>query len=74
MNRGLSDSGSVYIQSGGIGSVICVADINLGEDVNAYYTITPPTKTETKYKDVQREKQVTAYRPVTKYKTEQQCS
>ena len=28
----------------------------------------------TKYKDVQRERQVTAYRPVTKYRTEQNCS
>ena len=27
----------------------------------------------TKYKEVQRERQVTAYRPVTKYKTEQKC-
>ncbi|MFA5797345.1 MAG: hypothetical protein WC916_04895 [Candidatus Woesearchaeota archaeon] len=26
-----------------------------------------------KYKDVQKERQVTAYRPVTKYKTEQKC-
>ena len=30
-------------------------------------------KEVTKYKEVQREKQTTAYRPVTKYKTEQKC-
>jgi len=28
----------------------------------------------TKYQEVQRERQVTAYRPITKYRTEQQCS
>jgi hypothetical protein len=43
----------------------------------AYEPIDLPTKQVCKdiinYKDVQRERQVTAYRPITKYRTEQKC-
>jgi len=42
----------------------------------AYFTSIPTKQVcrdVTKYKEVQRERQVTAYRPVTKYKTEQKC-
>lgn len=49
------------------------------ESVTCYYRLTnQPQRQECKdvikYRDVQKEKQVTAYRPVTKYKTEQKCN
>ena len=71
--RKLYDSQSLYINSGETIEFTCEADVDLSEDVKGTYTVTPPTKTIVKYKDVQREKQVTAYRPVTKYKTETVC-
>ncbi len=74
IDRTLYDSQTLFVQSGEITRFKCVADVDLGEDVAPTYSVTPGTKTETKYKDVQRERQVTAYRPVTKYKTEQVCN
>lgn len=73
IKRTLSDSHSDYIKQGDTYTFTCVADTNLGEDVELTYNIIPPTKPEVKYKEVQRERQVTAYRPVTKYRTEQRC-
>lgn len=74
IKRTLSDSASNYVKPGDVGNFDCVADTDLGEDIDFTYQVVAPTKSVTSYKDVQRERQVTAYRPVTKYKTETQCS
>jgi len=73
LKRELYDSKSLYVKPGNTETFNCVADVNLGEDVELTYDVTPPTKSVTKYKDMQRERQVTAYRLVTKYKTEIVC-
>lgn len=73
LSRMLYDNQQVYVNNGNTETVRCRADVDMGEDVELTYAVDAPTKTETEYKDVQRERQVTAYRPVTKYKTEQQC-
>ncbi len=68
VDRNLQDSQTQFVQSGESKTFRCVADVNLGEDVRMTYSVTPGTKTVTKYKDVQRT------RSVTKYRTETQCS
>ena len=69
------DSGEIYIQPGEVETILCEANVDLGTDVKLEnFKITPPTKTELAYKEVQRERQVTAYRPVTKYRTEEVCN
>jgi len=66
---------SRYVKPGETEVLMCEADVDFGEDVELEdYIVTPPTKKETRYKDVQRERQVTAYRPVTKYKTKIVCN
>ena len=65
----------IYIKPGDTGEILCVGDVDLGVDVElTNFKVTPPTKKETRYKEVQREKQVTAYRPITKYKIETVCN
>jgi len=62
---------STYIMPGEEKDFISEIDIDLGEDFNANYKVTPPkktlSKTVTKYRDV------TKYRTVTKYKSEEVC-
>ena len=47
-------------------------DIDLGEDFNVDYTVTPSEKTLTR--TVTKYRTITKYRPVTKYRTEQRCT
>lgn len=74
LNREFSDIQNMYIKPGNIETLKCISDVDMGEDIRMTYIVTPPTKTITDYKEVQREKQVTAYRPVIKYKTETICN
>jgi hypothetical protein len=74
LNNEFSQQLSTYVKPGENEILICEADVDFGEDVQLVdYTITPPTKTGTGYKDVERTRQVTAYRPITKYKTDVIC-
>ena len=73
LNNEFSDTITKYVKPGNMEILECTADIDIGEDIEARYSVNPPTKTETKYKDVQRERQVTAYRSVTKYRIEEKC-
>jgi hypothetical protein len=73
LTKTIPASSSAYINPGEVEGLICKVDIDFGEDVEITYNIAPPTKTVTKHKDVQREKQVTAYRPVIRYRTETIC-
>ncbi len=71
---------SLYPQeSGSIGVIWTISgeENNRKDDKYSYNVITIPTKKVCKdvikYKEVKKERQVTAYKPVTKYKTEQKC-
>ncbi len=68
LNREFSDSKQGYVKPGEWAYFECKANTNLGEDTKLTYHITPPTKSEMKYKDVQR------IRTITKYKTEKKCN
>ncbi len=71
--RNLYDTRSQYVKPGDTERFECKVDIDWGEDVKLTWSVNPPTKSVTKYEEVQRERQVTAYRPVTMYKTETIC-
>ncbi len=62
------DSGEVFVNSGERGDVTCAIDLGITEDVEMTFTVTPSTKEETDYKDVQRTK------TITKYRTEEICN
>ncbi len=64
-----------YVKPGESEKFICEANIDLGEDIKfKSYIVEPPTRKETRYKEVQRERQVTAYRPIIKYRIEEVCN
>ncbi|MEK6872044.1 MAG: hypothetical protein AABX16_04035 [Nanoarchaeota archaeon] len=67
VNRNLQDFNSGYVKPGDSVNIICRADIDYNEDVVVNYDVTPPTKIETRYKDVTRT------RTITKYKQEYRC-
>ena len=68
LNRNLYDSQTLFIQAGETKKFTCIADTDLGEDVKGSYIVTPSTKTETKYRDVERTKKIV------KYRTEKVCN
>ncbi len=67
LNRKLTSQSSSYIKAGDTQTLICTADVDWGEDTKWSYEVNPPTKTETRYKDVTRT------RKITQYKTETKC-
>ena len=73
LNNNYKDTVNNYVKPGEHKSFRCEVDIDRGVDAETTFTVEPPTKKVTEYKDVERERQVTAYRPVTKFRTETQC-
>ena len=65
LNDELYDTKETYIKPGDTEKITCGVDISAGDDFEVTYTITPPTKTETKYKEVERTRTITKYRTVT---------
>lgn len=63
----LSDSNSGYVKPGDTTKIRCDKNIERSDDVDITYDVTPPTKQEIDYEEVQRK------RIVVKYKTERQC-
>ena len=65
--KNLGDNQKLYIKPGDTQTFKLEADVDIGEDTITRCNVEPPTKTKTRYKDVQRT------RTVTKYRTEEKC-
>lgn len=74
LHNNFKDSVTNYVKPGEKVNFECEKDIESEDDVEVTYTAEPPTKEVTDYEDVDREREVTAFRPVTKYRTEQVCN
>ena len=61
----LSDTDSTYIGAGESKKLVCSGDVDFTEDTQAYYTVSPGTKTVTEYRTVTKYRTAIGYHDVT---------